>query len=158
MSIPMTTESSNSDTLKARKIVGGIGDVLEAKCEDHDFQFVPTAGAFCSKCNIAYGVECLKPGCRTHYCKDHNLTYDLFCGERDENPLTYANVLSDMRDNIYCIHLAHCGIAWGEDEDIRKVFSFPNLRIVEYCDYTTDEKIYDIMDEFKDKVTFVPIL
>ena len=41
----MTT--SNSDTLKARKIVGNISE-LETKCEKHDFQQVPFAGAFCS--------------------------------------------------------------------------------------------------------------
>ena len=137
-----------------RQIVGNIPDYDPAKnCEVHDFQFYPFTGTFCSKCNIEYGVECLKPGCKKHECKTHALSYDVFTQK------TYADVLNDMTSETYAIHLAHDGVTSGEDNDIRKVFDHPNLKIVEYCGYYTDGNVCRIIDEIADNgdIKFVPI-
>ena len=112
----------------------------ESNCE-HNYEFYPCIGHLCTKCHIAYGVECVKPGCGVNHCEKHVLSYPALCGR------TFANVVDDMTDDIYLLNLAHDGVTKGTDEDVRKVLAFPSLKVVEYCGYYIAENVWKIFEE-----------
>lgn len=110
-------------------------------------------GTFCKYCDIGYGVECLHPNCKEHYCKKHHLSYPAVNNEN-----TFATVAKDMTDDIYIVHLGHDGVINGEKTDVHKVLSYSGLKIVEYCGYYMNGDIVDIFDDEKyNHIKFVPI-
>lgn len=120
-------------------------------CEEHDFQFVPCFGTFCKKCDVGYGVHCLKDSCGKRDCTLHNLDYEPFCGK------TYGDVVEDMTDEISYLCLGHDGVIEGEDEDVRKVLFFGGLETVQYCGYYTADNVTDIFEEEQySHIKFVP--
>ena len=141
----MCNKLEGSSTMENTKTI----DTTE--CESHEFEFISFCGSFCKTCGIGYGVECLHPECKVHYCKKHGLGYPSV-----NNSNTFATVVEDMNEDIYVLSLGHDGVINGKDEDIHKVFSYPNLKIVEYCGYYTDENIGEIMDKYSN-INFVPI-
>jgi hypothetical protein len=123
-------------------------------CDNHEFEFIDLIGSFCTKCNLAYGVECLHPNCKVHYCKKHSLSYPSLNNEN-----TFKNVVNDMTDDIYVLHLGHDGVIDGDEKDIHKVLTYKGLKIVEYCGYYMDSDILNIFEDEKySHITFVPIL
>ncbi len=122
------------------------------ECE-HVFRFVPCIGSYCKNCDIPYGVECLHPSCKIHHCEKHSLSYDSV-----NNAKTFADVVKDMTDDIYVLHLAHDGVISGTDDDVRKVLSFKGLKIVEYCYYYTELNVLSMFEDKKfSHIKFVPI-
>ena len=120
---------------------------------NHEFEFIDCVGAFCAKCQIPYGVECLHPKCKVHYCTVHTLCY---AAVNNEN--TFETVAADMTNNIYVLHLGHDGVIYGKDSDVRKVLSHSSLKMVEYCGYHTADNITNIFEEEDYKhITFTPI-
>lgn len=126
------------------------------ECGEHDFQFVDFLGSFCTKCDIAFGVECLDPNCKDHYCSRHNLDCEVFTKQN------YGDVADMMTNDTKFLHLGHDGVGANCEKDIqglRRMLGFPNLKRVDYCGYYSRDYFYDIIKEnCYNHIEFVPIL
>jgi len=155
--IPQTMMTGRSMNIsKALLEVTEKAEISPEDCEEHDFQFYELMGTFCTKCHIPFGVECLHPDCKEHECEKHMLFYEAFSEEN------YGDVANQMTENTAFVHLGHDGVGCNckaDEEGLRRLLSFKNLKRLEYCDYYSHSYFYDIIEEDQYKhINFVGIL